>query len=154
MSNRSAQAGHRSALRQRGVTLVELLTVVLIMGILAAIVVPSYQDSVEKARRADGQAVMLELAQWMERFYTENGRYDQDRAGTAVGTIVPISLMSAPKETGVTYYNFALSGLAERTFIITATPATAQAGDKCANLTLNQLGQKGTSSSFTVAQCW
>ncbi len=139
--------------RQSGVTLVELLSVVLIIGILAALVIPSYQESVRKARRADGQAVMLELAQWMERFYTENGRYDQDRAGNAVGTVVPASLLSAPKEGGVVHYNLAVGNLAQLTFTITATPANAQLGDKCGNLTLTQSGVKGVSKS-TVAQCW
>ncbi len=139
--------------RQSGVTLVELLSVVLIIGILAALVIPSYQDSVRKARRSDGQAVMLELAQWMERFYTENGRYDQDRAGTAVTDIVPASLLSAPKEGGVTHYNLALGNLAQLTFTITATPAAAQTGDKCGNLTFTQSGVKGVSKS-TVDQCW
>lgn len=143
-----------SKLRQQGVTLVELLTVVLILGILAALVIPSYQDSVRKARRADGQAVMLELAQWMERFYTENGRYDQDRAGTAVGDIVPVSLLSSPKEGGVTYYNFTIGNLAQLTYTITATPATAQIGDKCGNMSLTHAGVKGTTGTATVAQCW
>lgn len=142
-----------SKARQTGVTLVELLSVVLIIGILAALVIPSYQESVRKARRSDGQAVMLELSQWMERFYTENGRYDQDRAGTAVTAVVPASLLSAPKEGGVTHYNLALGNLAQLTFTITATPAAAQAGDKCGNLTLTQSGVKGVSAS-TVAQCW
>lgn len=154
MINFDTASSARTPRRQRGVTLVELLTVVLIVGILAAIVVPSYQDSVRKARRADGQAVMMELAQWMERFYTENGRYDQNRAGTAVTAIVPVSLMAAPKEANVTYYNFALSNLAQRTFTITATPATAQVGDKCGSLTLNQLGQKGVSASIALDKCW
>lgn len=153
-SHDNSTRGARHARSQRGVTLIELLTVVLIVGILAAIVVPSYQDSVRKSRRADGQAVMLELAQWMERFYTENGRYDQNRAGTAVTAIVPVSLLAAPKEANVTYYNFALSNLAERTFTITATPATAQVGDKCGNLTLNELGQKGVSAAIALDKCW
>ena len=138
---------------QRGVTLVELLTVVLIIGILAAIVIPSYQESVRKARRADGQAVMMELAQWMERFYTENGRYDQNRAGDAVTDVLPASLTASPKESGVTYYNMTLTNLGQLTYTITAAPATAQIGDKCGNLTLTQSGVKGTSAS-TVAQCW
>lgn len=139
--------------RQHGITLIELLTVVVIMGILASIMIPSYQDSVRKARRAEGQAVMLELAQWMERFYTENGRYDQDRAGTAVTAVVPVSLLTAPREGGATHYNLALDNLAELTFTITATPAGAQAGDKCGNLTLTQSGVKGVGAS-TVDQCW
>ena len=141
--------------RQRGMTLMEVLAVIFIIGVLAALVVPGYQDSVRKARRADGQGVMLELAQWMERFYTENGRYDQRRDGTAVAGLIPASLLSAPKEGGVTYYNFALGNLGQQTYTITATPATAQVGDKCGNLTLTETGTKGmTATTLDVRQCW
>ena len=142
-----------SKARQRGITLVELLTVVLIIGILSAMVIPSYQESVRKARRSDGQAVMLELAQWMERFYTENGRYDQNRAGVAVTAIVPPALLASPKDGGVVYYNLTLDNLGQLTYTITGTPVTAQVGDKCGNLTLTQSGVKGTTAS-TVALCW
>lgn len=146
MSNRKLQAG---------MTLVEVLTVVVIIGLLLTLVVPSYQDSVRKARRADGQAVMLELAQWMERFYTENGRYDQDRAGDAVTDSVPVLLTTAPRDSDAVTYNIALGNLAARTFTITATPTNAQTGDKCGNLTLTEAGLKGMSvSGLTVAQCW
>ena len=82
------------AMKQRGMTLIELLLVIVILGIIVSIALPGYQDSVRKARRADSQAVMLELAQWMERFYTENGRYDQDRAGAAVAP--PPILLASP----------------------------------------------------------
>ena len=97
---------------------------------------------------------MLELAQWRERFYTENGRYDQDRAGNALADVVPASLLSSPKEGGVTYYNFTIGNLAQLTYTITATPATAQVGDKCGNLSLTHAGVKGTTGTATVAQCW
>ncbi|MEM8547330.1 MAG: type IV pilin protein [Pseudomonadota bacterium] len=141
--------------KQGGLTLLELLTVVAIVGILAAIVVPNYQSNIRKARRADGQSVMLELSQWMERFYTVNGRYDQDRAGTAVTAIVPAVLLSSPKGQANTFYTFVLSNLAQESFTITATPTNAQVGDICANLTLTQTGAKGTSAAgYSVDQCW
>ena len=145
-----------SANRQRGITLIELLTVVTIVGILAAIVIPSYQESVRKAHRADGQAVMLELAQFMERFYTENGRYDQNRAGDALADVLAGSqLLRAPKNGGDIYYNLSVGDLTQRTFTITATRTGAQTGDKCGNLTLTQAGEKGVASATVTAdKCW
>ncbi|MEL7025572.1 MAG: type IV pilin protein [Pseudomonadota bacterium] len=142
---------------QSGMSLIELLTVVVIIGILGAIVIPSYQDSVRKARRADSQAVILELAQWMERFYTENGRYDQDRNGNAVGPQIPAILQQSPKDAGggVQHYGLVVGNLTERTFTITATPVGDQAGERCGNLTFDQAGTKGMNGTgLTVAQCW
>ncbi|MEM9173303.1 MAG: type IV pilin protein [Pseudomonadota bacterium] len=140
---------------QTGVTLIELLIVVAIVAILASLIIPSYQDSLRKARRADGQSVMLELSQWMERFYTENGRFDQDRAGAGVAASIPAELLSAPKGANTAFYNLAVANLTRETFTITATAVAAQAGDKCGNLTLTQTGAKGMSASgFSIDQCW
>ncbi|MFK8053553.1 MAG: type IV pilin protein [Woeseiaceae bacterium] len=146
----------QSSIRQAGISLIELLTVVTIVSILSAIVIPSYQESVRKAHRADGQAVILELAQFMERFYTENGRYDQDRAGTVITTVLTGSaLLRAPISGGVVYYNLSLSNIGERTFTITAAPAGAQTGDKCGSLTLTQAGVRGVSgATVTADKCW
>ncbi|MEO1544081.1 MAG: type IV pilin protein [Pseudomonadota bacterium] len=141
--------------KQFGYSLIELLTAVAIVGILASIIVPSYRDSVRKARRSDSQAVVLELQQFMERFYTENGRYDQDRAGNPVTDSIPVLLQKSPKEGAVVHYNLVVGNLAERTFTITATPAGDQASDKCGDLTLTEAGTKGMSATgLTVAQCW
>ncbi|MEN7342469.1 MAG: type IV pilin protein [Pseudomonadota bacterium] len=142
--------------RQKGITLIELLIVVTIVGILSAIVIPSYQESVRKAHRADGQAVMLELAQFMERFYTENGRYDQDRAGTPVGDfLVGSSLMQAPKSGGTIYYTMQLDNLTATTYTIRANPSNAQAGDKCGNLLFNQAGVRDVDgATAAVENCW
>ena len=141
--------------KTRGFTLIELMVVVSIIAIIAALVYPSYRENVRKARRADAQGVMFELTQWMERFYTENGRYHQTRAGTAVGGLVPVFLLASPKEGGTKFYNFSLTNLTATTFTIVATPAAGQAGDKCGNLTLTQAGTKGLqSATWTVAQCW
>lgn len=148
----------------QGFTLIELMITVAIVGILAAIAYPSYTDQVRKTRRADAKAVLLESAQWMERFYTENSRYDQNRAGTAVA----LPFTQSPKEGGPAggYYTVALSPTADLTqnaFTLTATPAGAQVGDTCGNLTLNRAGVKCANGSCSngnaaakakVATCW
>ena len=60
---------------QRGFTLIELMIVVAIVAILAAIAYPSYQDSILKGRRAEGRTAMLELMQQQERYMTQRGTY-------------------------------------------------------------------------------
>jgi type IV pilus assembly protein PilE len=139
--------------KQSGFTLIEVIIVVAIVGILAAIAYPSYQDSVRKSRRADGRAVLIELAQWMERNYTEAYRYDQDSAGNAI--VLPFN--QAPKDGGAAFYNINLTAAAASTFVLTAAPTGAQASDKCGSLTLNQAGQKnisGADAGVAVTDCW
>ncbi len=146
-----------------GFTLIELMITVAVVAILAAIAYPSYQDSVRKSRRADAKSVLLQATQWMERFYTENNRYDQNRAGTAVA--LPAGLTQAPIEGGTKYYNISLSpnctGAASVTanaFTLWACPITTtdQNNDKCKTLTLTHTGVKGVAggASLTVDECW
>lgn len=71
-------------LKQKGFTLIELMITVAIVAILASLAYPSYQEYIAKSRRAEARSVLMAAQQWMERFYSENYRYDQNSAGVAV----------------------------------------------------------------------
>lgn len=143
---------------QKGFTLIELVVVVAIIAILAAIAYPSYQDSVRKARRADARAVLLEAAQFMERFYTENFCYSKRKTATGcdgTGVALPTALQAAPKDGDQKYYNVTLNSLTATTYTLQAAPTGAQTGDSCGTLTLTNTGLKGvTAGSRPAAECW
>lgn len=60
---------------QRGITLLELMIVVVIISIMAMIAYPNYRDFVTRAKRNEARALLLEIAQNQERFYLQNNRY-------------------------------------------------------------------------------
>ena len=112
---------------EKGFSLIELMIVVAIVAILGAVAYPSYRDSVTDARRADAQAVLMEAAQYMERFYTENNRYDEDTGGTAVA--LPAQLAESPRDSGTKFYDIAVQASTRSTYTLRATPKNAQAAD-------------------------
>ncbi|KXJ32827.1 MULTISPECIES: type IV pilin protein [unclassified Pseudomonas] len=143
---------HISRYQTSGFTLIEVMIVVAIVGILAAIAYPSYMEHIRKGNRADAEATLMQLSQFMERYYTGTGRYSK----TANRTDVPDN-PAPPYPTG-TPYTFSISvGDAGASYTATATRNSSgvMANDKCGDLKLTNTGKKDqTGTGATTADCW
>lgn len=136
--------------KSSGFTLIEVMIVVAVVGILAAIAFPSYQEYVAKSRRADAQAALMELSQFMERHYTTAGGY-QLNGNSGGHPVLPFT--TAPKDGGNVFYNLSLSGAAKsQAYTLQAVPQNSMVGDKCGTLTLASTGLRGAGGD--VADCW
>lgn len=151
----------RTNSRRRGFTLIEVMIVVAIIGILAAIAYPSYTQYVQRSRRAEAQTVLMEAAQFMQRFYASNNRYDMQLNGTTAVDLPP-SLERVPKD-GNSTQSYAISIVTTganatdaTSFQIQAAPQGPMAGDRCGTLTLTQTGVKGVvnDTGATAKDCW
>jgi len=134
--------------RFRGITLIELMIVVAIVGILAAIAYPSYQRYVTNSWRAQAGACLHELAQGMERRFTANMSY----AGTALPPNGCVAEIQAAAR-----YGFAFTADPTATqFTLRATPQGVQATNepRCGTMTLNQAGTRTiTGNATNVSDC-
>ena len=114
-----------------GFSLIELMIVVVIVAILAAIAIPSYENQIRKGRRAAAQNYLLDIANRQQQFLLDARRY-----ATSVGELN----VTAPPEV-TPFYTVAIATAGPPpTFVITATPIGAQVADGA--LTLNQQSAK------------
>jgi type IV pilus assembly protein PilE len=142
-----------------GFTLMELMIVVAIVGILAAVGFPSYQRYVTRTHRADAAGNLLQLSQYLERYFTEVGNY--------TGASLPFK--KSPQDGSTTHYNIDFGSQTATDYIIVADPEGGQKKNdtQCAALTLSSTGAKCIKGSTTtcsdsstpsvreeVADCW
>lgn len=126
-------------LRQGGFSFIEIMVVVVIITIIGAIAWPSYIEYVQRSRRAEAKALMMEAAQCMERFNTSNQTYVGGPARCPI--------------TASEFYALNYANVAAGTFSITAAPQDTQTTDYCGQLGLNQSGVK-TDGGTPADQCW
>jgi type IV pilus assembly protein PilE len=152
--------------KTQGFTLIEIMIVVVIVAILAAVAVPSYQDSVRKTRRADAKEALTKAAAAQERYFFTHNQY--------AGTMAALGLSSTSTEG---HYSIVFADPDNKDssqvqckvgtstypcFRLTAVAATsgAQAGDtNCQTFVISHTGKKqafakGTPVRETTDQCW
>ena len=138
--------------KMKGMTLIELMIVIAVLGIIVAIGYPSYQDQVRKTRRAEGIGELLELADRMERHYADLGTYDQ-----ADGSDMTAAAIFRSTTTNGYYTLSVDAGTNNVSYTVRATPTSKgnQNKDKCNTFIINSLGNKSLSgNSIPLEQCW
>jgi type IV pilus assembly protein PilE len=148
------QSEHRTSKIQSGFTLIELMIVVVIIGVLAAIAYPSYQDQARKTRRADAKAALMELASRQEKYFAQCSTYTTNITGA-----YPASEGSCGAAAGLGFaatqsadknYNVSIA-LTATGYTVTATAASvSQLKDTgCTTMTLTATGARTPATG-----CW
>jgi type IV pilus assembly protein PilE len=122
-------------MNKNGITLIELLFVVVIVGILATIAIPVYNGYIQRARRADAKTALQQVRAAQEMWKAEKGSYSLDIVGLR-------TTMGAPASPISPYYTWAFIVLNANSFTAQATPTGSQVSDSGGSLFINQAGSQ------------
>ena len=132
--------------KMQGITLMELMIVVVIVGILAAIAYPNYRDFTARAKRNEAKAALLKLATNQERFYLNNNQYTTDMTDLGFNNDCPLY------RTDSTTYAVCITAADASTFTAVATyQPTDNEASKCLTF---QITGRGVKTSGPEPDCW
>lgn len=128
----------------RGFSLVDVMSACAVAAILAALAVPSWQDSLRKSRRIDAVQALTRLQAAQERYRDDHGGYAET-----------LQALRLPERSDAGYYTLALEREAGGRYLARATPASGgpQSADQdCAPLTLAV--DSGFAQTGPTRRCW
>jgi len=138
----------------RGFSLIELLVALAIVAILASIAIPEYSEYVNKGRRSDAKAFLMQLVSDQESFYAQNFSYANSIL--AANQLAYDDLLS-PEGKYTAALTIQPAGCAAgveacRTYSFTVTPVLVD--NRCTSLTLEGNGTRNSTGTGTVEDCW
>lgn len=141
-----------------GFSLIELMVVAAMVGIIAAVALPSYQSYILKSHRTSAINAILDLGSREARYYTTQNAYVVGAANLGTLGYAPVDpvngyAVTTSGSTTVYYYISVASGVAPATILMTATPFGNQTNDTCGTFTYDDMGQKNVTAG-TVSDCW
>ena len=151
MTNKQAMTGAEFSRRQYGFTLMEVMIVVVIVGILSSVAFPAYKAYVDRAKRSEGKAFLMELAARQERYYFDNNSYALDAKDLGYATSTPKSdelhyALNNPIGDGDT-------GSITTSYVLQINTVSPWVDDTCGTfLTLDSKGAQDSDTHNTI--CW
>lgn len=132
--------------KSQGFTLIEMMIVIVLMGILAAIALPNYQSYLRRATCEDAKATLAGAANAMERFRAQNSTY--------VGSNLAASGYNQSPVDGKAQFNIVPANETANAYLLTATPAAGGRLVGRGTLTLSSSGVRGATGDFLTANVW